>query len=133
METIRQRQIAKTIQLALSEVIQQDLSFDLQGALVTIAGVKMTPDLLTARIYLSIFNHKNPDELLEYFDAHNRTIRGLLGKKIRNKVRQIPALEFFKEDSLDHVFEIEQLLKDVKEKDEEIAKYRTDEDESADA
>lgn len=131
METIRQRQIAKTIQLALSEVIQQDLSFDLQGALVTIAGVKITPDLLTARIYLSIFNHKNPEELLEYFDTHNRTIRGLLGKKIRNKVRQIPNLEFFKEDSLDHVFEIEQLLKDVKEKDEEIAKNRSEEEDIA--
>lgn len=131
METIRQRQVAKTIQVALSEIIQQEVSLDMQGAMVTISGVKMTPDLLTARVYLSIFNHKKPEDVLEFFDVHNKTLRGMLGKKIRNKVRQIPYLEFFKEDSLDHVFDMEQLLKNVKEKDDEIAKNRSDEEENA--
>ncbi|MFN8282411.1 MAG: 30S ribosome-binding factor RbfA [Chitinophagales bacterium] len=127
METIRQRQVAKMIQLAMSELMQKDVSHILEGAMVTISGVRVTPDLYTARIYVSIYNHKNPDAVLDILDKHNKTIRGVLGNKIRNKVRSIPQLEFFKDDTLEEVQKLEQIFKDIKKKDEELEKLRSTE------
>ncbi len=129
METIRQRQVAKMIQLAMSEVMQKDLQHLLEHAMVTISGVRVTPDLYTARIYVSIYNHSNPEAILEILDKNNKTIRGILGNKIRHKVRSIPQLEFFKDDTLDEVQKLEQIFKDIKKKDEELERLREDKSE----
>ena len=131
MESIRQKQVAKTIQIALSEVFQREAHEILEGSMVTVSGVHLTPDLMTARIYLSIFNHAKPDEILAYINFNKKHLRGLLGNKIKKKVRRIPELEFFKDDTLDEVFKLEQIFKEVKTKDAEIAKNRGPEDEDA--
>lgn len=124
MDSIRQRQLAKTIQVALSENIQKELSNILEGAMITISGVRVTPDLYIARVYVSIYNHANPTHVLALLDKNNKYIRGLLGNKMRNKVRSVPQLEFFKDDTLDEVQKLEQIFKEIKEKDAQIAKDR---------
>ncbi len=124
MESIRQRQVAKIIQVAVSDILQQDISQLLEGAMITVSGVRVTPDLYTARIYTSIYNHKNPDAVIDIFDKNNKLIRGLLGKKIRNKVRSIPQLEFFRDDTLAEVQNLERIFKEIREKDAEIDKLR---------
>ena len=124
MDSIRQRQLAKTIQVALSENIQKELSNILEGAMITISGVRVTPDLYIARVYVSIYNHANPTHVLALLDKNNKYIRGLLGNKLRNKVRSVPQLEFFKDDTLDEVKKLEQIFKEIKEKDAQIAKDR---------
>ncbi|MDB5227959.1 MAG: ribosome-binding factor [Bacteroidota bacterium] len=108
----------------MSEIVQQELTNILEGAMVTISGVRITPDLFTARIYVSIYNHKNPDSILDALDKNNKFIRGLLGKKIRNKVRSIPQLEFFKDDTLEDVQNLERIFGEIRKKDEEIDKLR---------
>ena len=130
MESIRQRQVAKTIQVAMSEVVQQELTHILEGAMVTISGVRLTPDLYTARIYVSVFNHKNADHVRDILDKNNKFIRGLLGKKIRNKVRSIPQLEFFRDDTLEDVQNLERIFNEIKEKDQEIDKLRDKDDDA---
>ena len=124
MDSIRQRQLAKTIQVALSENIQKELSNILEGAMITISGVRVTPDLYIARVYVSIYNHANPTHVLALLDKNNKYNRGLLGNKLRNKVRSVPQLEFFKDDTLDEVQKLEQIFKEIKEKDAQIAKDR---------
>ena len=124
MDSIRQRQLAKTIQVALSENIQKELSNILEGAMITISGVRVTPDLYIARVYVSIYNHANPTHVLALLDKNNKYIRGLLGNKLCNKVRSVPQLEFFKDDTLDEVQKLEQIFKEIKEKDAQIAKDR---------
>lgn len=108
----------------MSEIVQKDLTNILDGAMVTISGVRVTPDLYTARVYVSIYNHKNPDAVLDSLDKNNKMIRGLLGNKIRNKVRSIPQLEFFKDDTLEDVQNLERIFGEIKKKDAEIEKLR---------
>lgn len=129
METIRQRQVAKMIQLAMSELMQKDLPHILEGAMITISGVRVTPDLYTARIYVSIYNHKNPDAVLDILDKSNKNIRGILGSKIKNKVRSIPLLEFFKDETLEEVQNLERIFSEIKKKDAELKKLRGDKSE----
>ena len=111
----------------MSEIVQQEITHILDSAMVTISGVRLTPDLFTARIYVSIYNHKNPDSILDALDKNNKFIRGLLGRKIRNKVRSIPQLEFFKDDTLEDVQNLERIFDEIKKKDTQIDKLRKEE------
>lgn len=124
MESIRQQQLAKTINVALSEIFQRELDEILNGAMVTILSVNVTPDLQIARVYLSIYNASNPDEIVEAIQRNTKGIRGMLGRKIRNKVRTIPEVEFYRDNTMDEVIKIEELFKDIKQQDEKVEKLR---------
>jgi ribosome-binding factor A len=115
-ETIKQRQVAKIMQWAMSEVFRQEAAEILQGAMVSVSHVKMTPDLLEARIYLSIFNTPDPDEIMQYIQFNNKQIRGALGKRIKNQVRRIPELNFYRDDTLEEVMKLEALFKEIRDK-----------------
>lgn len=87
------------------------------GGMVSIASVKMTPDLYEARIYLSLFQVKDAQAVLEKFKDLSSEIRGELGKRMRHQLRIIPQLTFYLDDTLDYVFKIEKLLDDIKKQD----------------
>ncbi len=128
MESIKQRQVAKTIHVAMSEIMQKELNTILEGAMVTISGVRVTPDLFTARVYVSIYNHPKPEIILDNLDKHHKLIRGLLGNKIKNKVRSIPQVEFFRDETLEEVQNLERIFSEIKKKDAEMEKLREDND-----
>ena len=96
--------------------------------MVTISSIRITPDLYTARVNLSIYNIPNPNELLEKITNNKKEIRGLLGRKIRNKVRSIPELEFYRDDTMDEVIKLDHLFKELNEKDKAIEEIRKNSD-----
>ncbi|MCB0502561.1 MAG: 30S ribosome-binding factor RbfA [Bacteroidetes bacterium] len=114
METRRQKQVAREIQLVMSDIFLKEGREITDGALVTIAGVNMTPDLLVAKIYFSIYNHSNPDEVMYYIESNKSQLRKLLGNKVGKHMRRVPELVFFKDDTLNEVFKLDQILKDLK-------------------
>lgn len=124
MDSIRQKQIAKMVQAALSEVFLSEAREILGQAMVTVSNVKVTPDLLLARAYLSIYNTDKPDEILGFIQYNSRELRRLVGSKIKNKVRRIPELEFYRDDTLDEVFKMEDLFKQIHSKDDEVEEIR---------
>lgn len=124
MDSIRQKQIAKMVQAALSEVFISEAREILGQAMVTVSNVKVTPDLLLARAYLSIYNTDKPDEILGFIQYNGRELRRLVGSKIKNKVRRIPELEFYRDDTLDEVFKMEDLFKQIHSKDDEVEEIR---------
>jgi ribosome-binding factor A len=128
METIRQKQVGKIIQVALSDVFIREAREILGTAMVSVTQVKITPDLLQAKVYLSIYNTQQPEEILGFIRHNDRELRHILGSKIRNKVRRIPELIFFRDDTMDEVIKLETLLHDIKEKDEAIEEIRKNSD-----
>ncbi len=115
--SIRQQQVASIIKQALGDIFIKS-GRDIYGkAFVTITNVKLTPDLLIARVYLSIYNVEDKQEIVDIIEEQNHYVRRLLGQKIRNKVRRIPELEFFLDDTLDEVFRLDQLFDDLKKTD----------------
>lgn len=111
METKRQLKISRLIYREMSEIFQLELKTQGSSALVTVTKVTVTPDLYTARVYLSIFATKNKTAKLEQIKARQSEIRGLLGQRVRHQLRSIPKLEFFVDDSLDYIEKIDNLLK----------------------
>ena len=114
MATIRQERIGQLIQKELSTIFQKMGFSNKNGSLVTITQVNMTPDLLIARIFLSIFNAKEPTKVLEEIEEQKNEVRHQLGNIIRNQIHRIPELEFKIDDSLDNVFKMEELFKKIK-------------------
>ena len=64
----RQKQIAGLIQEEINTIFQRlGLSF-INGGMVSVSSVKVTPDLLEVRIYLSIFQAADKKEVLKHLE-----------------------------------------------------------------
>jgi ribosome-binding factor A len=83
------------------------------GGMVSISAVKVTPDLLEARFYLSFFQVKDPEAALHRIEDRHHEIKKELAAHVRHQLRSIPVLKFFKDDTLDHVFHMEELFKKI--------------------
>jgi len=119
-ETKRQKQIGQLVQQELSGIFQR-LGFNVvEGGMISVAAVKMTPDLLEAKVSLSMFQIKAPSEMLERIKERMGEIKKLLGIGLGKQLRRIPELSFFLDDTLDYVFKMEELFKKIKEDDANI-------------
>jgi ribosome-binding factor A len=119
MESKRQQKFSRVIQKELSEISQREgLSFH-GNTIVTITMVRISPDLSVARIYLSLFNSANKEQLLTEIKAQTKEIRYKLGERIRNQARIVPHLEFFLDDSMEYVSRMDQLFNQINKKKED--------------
>ena len=111
METKRQERINKLLQRDLSEIFQREMGHVTQHAMVTVTKTKVTPDLSLAKVYVSLFATKDTEALMKNIIEHTAEIRGKLGTRIRHQLRAVPELRFYRDDSLDYLDNIENLLK----------------------
>ncbi|MEI7802242.1 MAG: 30S ribosome-binding factor RbfA [Bacteroidota bacterium] len=111
MNNIRQKKIGELIRKELSILFQRNGTNTHGGGMVTITNVDVTPDLLIARVYLSLFKINDVEKFLEGLNNNMHELRGHLGKEIRHQVRHIPELDFKLDDTLDSVFRLEELFK----------------------
>ncbi len=110
MDTNRQKKINKLLQKDLGEIFQREAPNLFHRAMITVTQVRVTTDLSIARVYLSIFG-SDAEEILKLVKTHTSEIRKQLGLRIKNQLRQVPQLQFFIDDSLDYIENIENLLK----------------------
>ncbi|RGN47068.1 MULTISPECIES: 30S ribosome-binding factor RbfA [unclassified Bacteroides] len=110
METTRQNKISRLIQKELSEIFLLQTKA-MNGVLVSVSVVRISPDMSVARVYLSIFPSEKSKEIVENINNNTKSIRFELGTRVRHQLRIIPELKFFVDDSLDYIEKIDQLLK----------------------
>jgi ribosome-binding factor A len=113
-ENKRQKQVGKLVMEELSDIFQREGMNIVDGGMVSISKVMVTPDLLEARVYLSFFQIKDQGALLHRIKDRGWEWRKLLGQRIKNQLRRVPELQFFSDDTLDHVFKMEELFKKIK-------------------
>ncbi|MCX6293684.1 MAG: 30S ribosome-binding factor RbfA [Sphingobacteriales bacterium] len=114
IEGKRQKQVAAVLEKELNEIFQRLGLIMLQGGMVSIAGVKITPDLFDARIYLSFFKVSDPIATLKTIQDRSWEIKKELTSRVRHQLRSMPQLNFFIDDTLDYVDKIDKLFKDIK-------------------
>ena len=98
------------MQKEMSEIFEFETRAMMQGGMVTITKVNVTKDLSIARFYLSIFAVQDKQQLLEDIRGHTSELRYRLGNRIGKQLRIVPQLEFFEDDSLDYIDNIDKLL-----------------------
>jgi ribosome-binding factor A len=114
IEGKRQKQVAAVLEKELNEIFQRLGLTMLQGGMVSIAGVKITPDLFDARIYLSFFKVSDPIATLKIIQDRTWEIKKELTARVRHQLRSMPQLNFYIDDTLDYVDKIDKLFKDIK-------------------
>lgn len=111
MESNRQQKINRLIQKELGDIFLLEAK-KMQGVLISVTAVRVTPDLGIAHAYLSVFPSDKAGELVENINDNAKSVRYDLGKRMRNQLRIIPELRFHVDDSLDYIDNIDRLLKD---------------------
>tara|TARA_B100000767_G_scaffold76495_1_gene73090 strand:- start:12479 stop:12871 length:393 start_codon:yes stop_codon:yes gene_type:complete len=113
METTRQKKIAGILQNDLTSILQKLLkSVGGNSVICSITKVKISPDLSLAKIYTSVFPINQAKPMFELIELNKGSIRNSLGILIKNQVRRVPAIDFYLDDSLDHISKIEKALEE---------------------
>jgi len=110
MEGTRRSKIDRLLQKELSELFRKQTAM-MRGTLITVSKVYTSPDLGTAKVYVSIFPSDKGTALLEAIEKNKKTLRYDLGQQVRTQLRRIPELMFYLDDSLDYVENIDRILK----------------------
>jgi ribosome-binding factor A len=108
MTTPRMRRVNEVIRQVLGDVIATDLK-DPRIGFVTVTDVDTSPDLRTARVYVSVLGGESErDKAL----AGLRSSHGFLQAKIATELRmkRTPTLTFHYDDSVDRGVRISRLL-----------------------
>lgn len=106
----RQNKIARLVQREMADILLKLNKEKFPGKIISVTVVRVTKDLGIARIYLSIFPSEFADEILNEINTLIRYIRGELGRKTGKSLRIIPELEFYIDDSLDYIDNIDKLI-----------------------
>lgn len=107
----RQLKFARLIQKEISEIFQRDKRGILDNAFITVAEVKVSPDLGVAKIYISMMLTKDKQAVLEKINSRKSEIRKSLGDKIRKQARIVPELIFYLDEVEENAQRIDSLIK----------------------
>lgn len=96
----------------------------LGNSLITVTGVRVSPDLSIARVHVSIMpigeipatDHvaaqpATKQGIIDAILTHSSDIRRRLGLREGKQLRIIPQIDYYLDDSLDYIENIEKLLK----------------------
>jgi ribosome-binding factor A len=111
----RQKQIAGVLNEELNEIFHRLGIHMIDGGMVSISSVKVTPDLLEARIYLSMFKVEDTAAALKKVEDKSWEIKKELTARVKHQLRRIPEIRYYLDDTLDHVFRMEELFKKINE------------------
>lgn len=112
--SVRAERVASEVQKVLSEPISEFARQNNAG-LATVTSVRMSSDLQVANVYISVYGGKTPPQtFLNLLEEEKSTFRQILGAKLR--LRLIPNVRFFFDDTFERIQRIEQLLSSEKKK-----------------
>ena len=110
MEKTRQNKIERLIQKELSNLFLNETR-KTHGMMVSVSECRISPDLSYCTAYISVFPSDKSEETIKNLTENVKTIRYELGQRLRYQLRIVPELRFFKDDTLDYMEHIDELLK----------------------
>ncbi len=96
--------------ILMTEIKDEDIKF------VTITGVDTTSDLSFAKVYFTVLDDKKRETTLEALNKAASFIRGKLSERV--EIRHTPELRFIYDNSIDYGNHIDEILEEIKEKEE---------------
>lgn len=111
--SIRTERLSSVIKRDLGKIIQK--GYQRSGSFITITKVDVTPDLLIAKVMVSVYAPgKDEDAIFAYLEDQKVNIRKELADKIRHQVRRIPELHLINDKTAEHVEKMEKLFKQIR-------------------
>jgi len=110
----RQKQVASVLQAEMNDIFTRLGLNMIGGGMLSIASVKVTPDLLEARIYLSMFQVEDTQAAMKKINDRAWEVKKLLAEKVKSQLRRIPVLHYYLDDTLEYVFKMEEVFERIK-------------------
>jgi ribosome-binding factor A len=110
MSSHRVDKVEQLIKEQISYILLQKLQGEDLG-FITVTNVKVSADLKIAKIYLSVLQKERRDFVLNKINQRLGNIRSELAHRIR--IKFVPELKFFIDDTLDYVEKIEGLINEI--------------------
>jgi ribosome-binding factor A len=110
--SIRTERVASLIREELGTMLSRAFSGSNEYGFTTVTEARVTPDLRTARIFVSIMGSKEKQEkTMAMIEKKKGFYRSELGSRINLKF--VPTIEFRLDTSLDNAMHIEALIKQI--------------------
>jgi len=111
METNRQKKIGGLLQKDLVDILQGEIRKNaIPNLVISVSKVAVTTDLSIANVYLSIFPNDKAQATLAAIKSNGPLIKHDLAQRVRQQLRKVPNLQFFLDDSLEYIAQIDRAL-----------------------
>jgi ribosome-binding factor A len=107
----RQLRVGETVRHAVAEILAHGNVHDpdLEGHIITVPEVKMSPDLKLATVYVMPLGGRDTDEVIAALARNKKFLRGEVAHRVNLKFA--PDLRFRIDDRFDEAERIEKLLR----------------------
>lgn len=110
-ETPRQKKINAVIQHEIAYLLQDAIrKSGVTNLMVSVTKVKVVPDISMAKVYISIFPNNKVDLYLQNLKKSKNQLRHDLSQRIKGQLRKVPELNFYLDESLDYIENIDREL-----------------------
>jgi ribosome-binding factor A len=111
-KSFRRERLNENIKELLSELILKEIK-DPRIGFVTITAVKVSADVMTAKVYFSVMgSEEDRQDSLKGLISASGFMRRVVGDQL--KLHHVPEFYFVYDDSLDKAMKIEEVLKELK-------------------
>ena len=112
IESNRQKKIAAVFQNDLATVLQSMLRDSGQlGIIISVSKVKVTVDLSIAKVYVSVFPAEKAINVTNELNEFKSRIKHQIAQLTKHQLRKMPDLQFYNDDSLEYIENIEKAVK----------------------
>src|SRR5450830_2153103 len=107
----RQLRVGELVRHAIAEMLTRGDVHDpvIEGHLISVPEVRMTPDLRLATIYIMPLAGRDADEVLAAFERHKKFLRGEIGHRVNLKFA--PDIRFRVDERFEEAERIDKLLR----------------------
>jgi len=95
------------LQQEIGKILLRDFAFSPE-ILVTLTRVQATPNLIEARVYISVFPEEKADAILNALGKSTYDIQYKINRLL--KMRPVPKIMFLKESEISKAAKVEELL-----------------------
>jgi ribosome-binding factor A len=110
-ERIRVRRVSELIQAELGRMLIREFQ-DASTGIVTVTRVEMTPDLLSAKVYVAVYGAEDPSAVVAALEKSRGHIRKALASRVRLKYN--PELFFLLDPGPEYEERIDRLIDEAK-------------------
>lgn len=109
--TQRQLRVAELIRHALAEILQRGEIVDpvLEGKVITVPEVRMSPDLKVATVYVMPLGGGDGEAVIKALASHAKYLRGLIARRVTMKYA--PNFRFLIDTTFDYASKVDNLLR----------------------
>ena len=109
MSAIRSDRLNEELKKTISEIVRE-LKDPRLSDMTTMTDAQVTRDLRYAKIYVSVFPFEQNAAVMATLEQHNWFLRRALGQRIRNQLKTVPEIQFFLDDSLEYIEQIDRAM-----------------------